>query len=209
MKRREFIALVGGAAVNVPLLARAQQQPERIARIGYLTLIPPARMRVFDDAFREGLRDLGYVEGKNIRIELQTAATIPAVRGDPNQLLQVFFNIINNAVDAMEEVGGGTLTVRTLSERENVVVTFSDTGPGVSEPRLVFDPFYTTKPVGKGTGLGLSICYGIIHDHGGQISCYNRAEGGATFRIELPAVPTLFAPRMFSTHPRGTPAKLS
>jgi len=149
------------------------------------------------------------LRGKNIRIELQTAATIPAVRGDPNQLLQVFFNIINNAVDAMEEVNGGTLTVRTLSERENVVVIFSDTGPGVSEPRLVFDPFYTTKPVGKGTGLGLSICYGIVHDHGGQISCHNRAEGGATFRIELPAVPTLFPPRMFSTHPRGTPTKLT
>jgi len=149
------------------------------------------------------------LRGKNIRIELQTAAAIPAVRGDPNQLLQVFFNIINNAVDAMEEVNGGTLTVRTLSERENVVVIFSDTGPGVSEPRLVFDPFYTTKPVGKGTGLGLSICYGIVHDHGGQISCHNRAEGGATFRIELPAVPTLFPPRMFSTHPRGTPTKLT
>jgi signal transduction histidine kinase len=149
------------------------------------------------------------LRGKNIRIELQTAAAIPAVRGDPNQLLQVFFNIINNAVDAMEEVSGGTLTVRTLSERENVVILFSDTGPGVSEPRLVFDPFYTTKPVGKGTGLGLSICYGLIHDHGGQISCYNRAEGGATFRIELPAVPAMFPSRVFTTLPRGTPVKSS
>jgi signal transduction histidine kinase len=149
------------------------------------------------------------LRGKNIRIELQTAAAIPAVRGDPNQLLQVFFNIINNAVDAMEEVSGGTLTVRTLSERQNVVILFSDTGPGVSEPRLVFDPFYTTKPVGKGTGLGLSICYGLVHDHGGQISCYNRPEGGATFRIELPAVPAMFPSRVFTTPPRGTPAKTS
>ena len=147
------------------------------------------------------------LRGKNIRIELQTAAAIPAVRGDPNQLLQVFFNIINNAVDAMEEVSGGTLTVRTLSETENVVILFSDTGPGVSEPRLVFDPFYTTKPVGKGTGLGLSICYGLVHDHGGQISCYNRPEGGATFRIELPAVPAMFSSRVFTTPPRGAPAK--
>jgi signal transduction histidine kinase len=147
------------------------------------------------------------LRGKNIRIELQTTAAIPAVRGDPNQLLQVFFNIINNAVDAMEEVGGGTLTVRTLRERENVVILFSDSGPGVSEPRLVFDPFYTTKPVGKGTGLGLSICYGLIHDHGGQISCYNRPEGGATFRIELPAVPAIFPPRVFTAPPRETPAK--
>jgi two-component system NtrC family sensor kinase len=149
------------------------------------------------------------LRGKNIRIELQTASAIPAVRGDPNQLLQVFFNIINNAVDAMEEVSGGTLTVRTLRERENVVILFSDTGPGVSEPRLVFDPFYTTKPVGKGTGLGLSICYGLIHDHGGQISCHNRPEGGATFRIELPAVPALFPSRGFAAPPRETPAKPS
>ncbi len=89
----------------------------------------------------------------------------------------------------MQEVGGGTLTVRTLIEKANVVVLISDTGPGIREPRLVFDPFYTTKPVGKGTGLGLSICYGLVHDQGGQISCYNRPEGGATFRIELPAVP--------------------
>jgi signal transduction histidine kinase len=149
------------------------------------------------------------LRGKNIRIELQTGAAIPAVRGDPNQLLQVFFNIINNAVEAMEEVNGGTLTVRTLCERGNVVILFSDTGPGVSEPRLVFDPFYTTKPVGKGTGLGLSICYGLVHDHGGQISCSNRPEGGATFRIELPAAPAMFPSFGISPTPRGTPAKLT
>jgi signal transduction histidine kinase len=149
------------------------------------------------------------LRGKNIRIELQTGAAIPAVRGDPNQLLQVFFNIINNAVDAMEEVNGGTLTVRTLCERGNVVILFSDTGPGITEPRLVFDPFYTTKPVGKGTGLGLSICYGLIRDHGGQISCFNRPEGGATFRIEIPAVPAMFPSPGINPPPHGTPAKLS
>ncbi len=149
------------------------------------------------------------LRGKNIRIELQTGDAIPAVRGDPNQLLQVFFNIINNAVDAMEEVNGGTLTVRTLCEGGNVVILFSDTGPGISDPRLVFDPFYTTKPVGKGTGLGLSICYGLVRDHGGQISCYNRTEGGATFRIEIPAVPAMFPSPGIDLPPRGTTAKLS
>jgi two-component system, NtrC family, sensor kinase len=149
------------------------------------------------------------LRGKNIRIDLQTGAAVPAVRGDPNQLLQVFFNVINNAVDAMEEVSGGTLTVRTFSERGNVVILFSDTGPGISEPRLVFDPFYTTKPVGKGTGLGLSICYGLIRDHGGHISCYNRSEGGATFRIEIPAVPVMFPTPGVKAPPRGTPANLS
>ncbi len=151
------------------------------------------------------------LRGKNIRIEVQTGAGIPEVRGDMNQLLQVFSNIINNAVYAMQEVGGGTLTVRTLFEKGNVVILFSDTGPGLRDPRLVFDPFYTTKPVGKGTGLGLSICYGLIQDQGGQITCYNRPEGGATFRIELPAVPSAFpfSPRSVASPPRNNPAKLA
>jgi hypothetical protein len=60
----------------------------------------------------------------------------------------------------------------------------------MKDPSLVFDPFYSTKPVNKGNGLGLSICYGIIQEHGGLISAYNRPEGGATFRVELPAVAT-------------------
>jgi signal transduction histidine kinase len=151
------------------------------------------------------------LRGKNIRIEVQIGVGIPEVRGDMNQLLQVFTHIINNAVYAMEEAGGGTLTVRTLFEKGNVVILFSDTGPGLRDPRLVFDPFYTTKPVGKGTGLGLSICYGLIQDQGGQITCYNRAEGGATFRIELPAVPAAFpfSPRSVVAPPRDNPAKLA
>jgi signal transduction histidine kinase len=151
------------------------------------------------------------LRGKNIRIDVQTGTGIPEVRGDMNQLLQVFSNIINNAVYAMQEAGGGTLTVRTLFEKGNVVILFSDTGPGMRDPSLVFDPFYTTKPVGKGTGLGLSICYGLIQDQGGQISCYNRPEGGATFRIELPAVPTAFpfSPRSVSPPARSNPAKLA
>lgn len=151
------------------------------------------------------------LRGKNIRIDVQAAAGVPEVRGDMNQLLQVFSNIINNAVYAMQETGGGTLTVKTLFEKGNVVILFSDTGPGMRDPRLVFDPFYTTKPVGKGTGLGLSICYGLIQDQGGQISCYNRPEGGATFRIELPAVPSAFpfAPRSVGPPTRVDPAKLA
>ncbi len=127
------------------------------------------------------------LRNKNIRIEVQTRGILPAVRGDPNQLLQVFFQIISNAVDAMEG-RGGVLTVRAERERDNVMIEFSDTGPGLAEPERVFDPFYTTKPIGKGSGLGLSICYGIIQEHGGTITGFNRVDGGATFRIELPAV---------------------
>jgi len=131
------------------------------------------------------------LRGKNVQIELHVEPTLPGVQGDPNQLLQVFYNIMSNAVDAMEETGGGTLSIRLKRTRSSVILEFSDTGPGIRQPELVFDPFYTTKAVGKGTGLGLSICYGIIQEHGGQITCFNRPEGGATFRIELPAVPAM------------------
>ena len=121
-------------------------------------------------------------------IELQLESVLPGVRGDNNQLMQVFFNIVSNAIDAMAERGGGKLTIRSQRDRGNVIVLFSDTGPGIREPHRVFDPFYTTKPVGKGTGLGLSICYGIVEEHGGKIICYNGQTGGAVFRVELPAV---------------------
>jgi signal transduction histidine kinase len=133
------------------------------------------------------LRSLDLRKSKT-RIELQLESVLPGVRGDGNQLMQVFFNIVNNAVDAMESHEGGVLTVKTARDRGNVIVLFSDTGPGIKEPHRVFDPFYTTKPVGKGTGLGLSICFGIIQEHVGKIMCYNAQTGGAVFRVELPAV---------------------
>ena len=126
------------------------------------------------------------------RIDLQLESVLPGVRGDGNQLLQVFFNIVSNAIDAMEASEGGVLTIKTIRDRGNVVILFSDTGPGIKDPQRVFDPFYTTKPVGKGTGLGLSICFGILQEHAGKILCYNSQQGGAVFRVELPAVLAAF-----------------
>ncbi len=126
------------------------------------------------------------------RVDLQLESVLPGVRGDGNQLMQVFFNIISNALEAMEAANGGVLTIKTIRDRGNVVILFSDTGPGLKDPQRVFDPFYTTKPVGKGTGLGLSICFGIVQEHGGKILSYNRQEGGAVFRVELPAVLAAF-----------------
>ena len=144
------------------------------------------------------------------RVELQLESVLPGVRGDGNQLMQVFFNIISNALDAMEAANGGVLTVKTIRDRSNVVVLFSDNGPGIKEPHRVFDPFYTTKPVGKGTGLGLSICFGIIQEHAGKIFCYNRQEGGAVFRVELPAVLAAFpAKDLQLTSTSAEPAKPS
>jgi signal transduction histidine kinase len=127
------------------------------------------------------------LRGTHIDVEAFAELELPPVRGDANQILQVFFNLISNAVDALEEVGGGKLMIRTECQDSKVIVEFSDTGPGIKSPHQVFDPFFTTKPVGKGTGLGLSICYGIVQEHGGRIECFNPPEGGATFRVEFPA----------------------
>ena len=71
----------------------------------------------------------------------------------------------------------------------NVEVVFEDTGTGIALPERIFDPFYTTKEVGKGTGLGLSICYGIVHEHGGEIVAANRNDvTGASFTVRLPGL---------------------
>jgi two-component system, NtrC family, sensor kinase len=126
------------------------------------------------------------IQSRSIRITCELAPELPLVRGDSNHLLQVFLHILNNAVDALQEVGGGLLHVATRRENEFAVVEVSDTGPGVKEPERIFEPFYTTKPVGQGSGLGLSACYGIIQEHGGTITCYNRPGGGASFVITLP-----------------------
>jgi len=78
------------------------------------------------------------------------------------------------------------LRVSAQQEHDEVIVLFSDSGPGIKEPHRVFDPFYTTKPIGKGTGLGLSAVYGVVQDHLGQITCHNKPEGGAVFLLRLP-----------------------
>jgi PAS domain S-box-containing protein len=124
---------------------------------------------------------------KNIRMHLELAPDLPQTAADPHQLQQVFLNLVNNAVDAvLESASEGDLWVRTALRGERLIIEFTDNGPGVREPSKVFDPFYTTKPVGKGTGLGLSICYGIITEHGGTIRVRNVEPQGAAFTIELP-----------------------
>ena len=122
------------------------------------------------------------------KIEVQTslATELPQISADANQLLQVCLHIATNALQALEEVGGGVFFVKTRRKDDQLILEFSDNGPGVREPERVFDPFYTTRPVGKGAGLGLSACYGIIREHRGSITCANRLEGGTTIRIELP-----------------------
>jgi PAS domain S-box-containing protein len=136
----------------------------------------------------------------NIVLERDTMVDTPSVTADPHQLEQVFLNIINNAVDAILEGGkGGKLKVRIHSHDGQVRIEFLDSGVGIKDPNRIFDPFYTTKSVGKGTGLGLSICYGIIKEHGGDITAHNRPEGGAVVEVRLPA-----SGRVIETEPAVT-----
>ncbi|HEY6369331.1 MAG TPA: PAS domain S-box protein [Candidatus Sulfotelmatobacter sp.] len=114
---------------------------------------------------------------------------LPEVMGDAHQLQQVFLNILNNAYDAVHEVGRpARIEIMSTKAGDAVEVSFRDNGNGISHPDKIFDPFFTTKEVGKGTGLGLSICYGILKEHGGEILCHNNTDRpGATFIVRLPA----------------------
>jgi signal transduction histidine kinase len=159
------------------LLSFAQQTP---GEKSHLELKPLLQRAVQMEGFK--------LENKKISLTVESHDPLPRVLGNPNQLLQAFLQIIENAVDALQEIGGGRLQVSLWRENNEVVVQFADSGPGLRDPERVFDPFYTTKPVGKGTGLGLSATYGVIQDHKGQITCYNRPEGGAAFEIRLPVL---------------------
>ncbi|MCX5884882.1 MAG: PAS domain S-box protein [Proteobacteria bacterium] len=125
----------------------------------------------------------------NIKIVKHLASPLPIIQGNPNQLKQVFMNMMVNAAEAMSE-GGGSLTITTgiNSDPSSIFITFQDTGIGI-DPAIqskIFDPFFTTKEVGKGTGLGLSTSYGIIQSHHGNIQVKSEAGEGATFTIFLP-----------------------
>lgn len=126
----------------------------------------------------------------NIEIDVQMDRSLPEISVDPNQIQQVFVNLLINAADAMEEKGKITITSRLAQEGENgfIELEFKDTGPGISPESIgrVFEPFFTTKPAGKGTGLGLSVSYGIIKKHEGQITVKSEKGKGASFLIRLP-----------------------
>jgi PAS domain S-box-containing protein len=123
----------------------------------------------------------------NIGVEREAPSEPALVVADPHQIEQVFLNIINNAVDAILETGRtGKVKIRVFCQNGHVCTQFTDDGPGLKDAKRIFDPFYTTKSVGKGTGLGLSICYGIVKEHGGDITANNAPEGGAVIEVKLP-----------------------
>jgi two-component system NtrC family sensor kinase len=139
------------------------------------------------------LRLMDSMKGIDYKIELEPS--LPMVWGDPSQLMDVCFHVLGNAADALKDTRGGSIVIRTRAQNGLVRIEVVDDGPGMLEPRRVFDPFYTTKAVGQGTGLGLSVCYGIIRNHQGEIHAENLEGGGARFVIQLPAAPAAITSR--------------
>jgi two-component system NtrC family sensor kinase len=142
--------------------------------------------RVLDETL--ALRDYD-LKINNISVDRDLPPEPALVVADPHQIEQVFLNIINNSVDAILETGRrGKLKIRISCQGGHVSTQFTDDGSGIKDAKRIFDPFYTTKSVGKGTGLGLSICYGIVKEHGGDITANHAPDGGAVIEVRLPAV---------------------
>ncbi len=126
--------------------------------------------------------------GANVTVDRRFASHLPPVRGKPEQLAQIFVNLITNACHAMA-TGGGILSVTTREDPGLVCIALSDSGHGIHADHMpqVFTPFFTTKTSGAGTGLGLAIVKSILDGHGGTIRATSEPGDGATFEITLPA----------------------
>jgi len=183
-RRNDYIAKIYKQALRThhivqSLLSFARQhKPERT---------PVHLNRILDDTLVLREYDMNLAK---IRVHREFDPNLPETGGDFHQLQQVFLNILNNAVDAVSEKEGlGEIWIRTKRAGDHLLVEFSNNGPAVADPHRIFDPFYTTKPIGKGTGLGLSICYGIVKEHGGEIQLRNSSHG-VTFTVVLPLIGT-------------------
>ena len=183
---------------NLPELQRAisqiQTQGKRCKEITHklLSFARKTDATVCDVTLNELLEDvvaLSAQRAKYSMVEIQTdfQENLPPLQSSPSEMQQVFFNLINNALDAMEN-SGGVLKLTSRQKNNHLVVEVSDTGKGIPAANLnrIFDPFFTTKPVGKGTGLGLSICYGIIDKLNGKLECKSTVDVGTTFYVSIP-----------------------
>ena len=121
-----------------------------------------------------------------IQVELNFAQNLPRITLNEGQFKRVFVNLFNNSANALEQAHEKRILVEGRLEGKKVIVRFNDSGPGFTDVSCVFDPFYTTRPVGQGTGLGLSICYGTVKEHNGNIYAQNLQPNGAALTIELP-----------------------
>ena len=148
---------------------------------------------------RETLKLLQRLLGVDVTLITDLSPALSSVLVDPGQIEQVLVNLAVNARDAMPT--GGSLTIRTFQQGDEVVMEVEDTGIGIAAEHHphIFEPFFTTKEHGKGTGLGLATCYGIVRQAGGRIELISAAGAGARFRIILPALPE-------GTEPMHTPS---
>jgi two-component system NtrC family sensor kinase len=149
--------------------------------------------RVTEISVNDMLNEIVYLSSQrakygNIEFKTRLAENLPPISASETEMQQVFLNLVNNAIDALEKTGG-TIWLNSKLVKDEIVVEVVDNGPGIAEANLarIFDPFYTTKPVGKGTGLGLSICYGIIKKIGGDITAHSVKGEGASFRVHIPS----------------------
>ena len=154
---------------------------------------PEKELIDLNDVIDTTLGLVSYELKKNgIELKLDLDPKLPRIVADPNQLQQVFMNLVINAEHAMKESSGPRELKISSGVKEGnsdfVQLNFEDSGPGIPADKLnkIFDPFYTTKPKGEGTGLGLSVSFGIIKEHGGYIYAENSKSGGARFTIDLP-----------------------
>ncbi|MEI7769402.1 MAG: response regulator [Chloroflexales bacterium] len=179
-------------------------QAERAAKIVQNLLIfarehtPERSMVALNEVLRSALALQAYqLRVDNINVQLDLDPDLALTVADPHQLQQVFLNLITNARHAMVERGGrGTLTLRTQvvphpeheADEQMIRIEVADTGVGIPERNLrkIFNPFFTTKPIGQGTGLGLSICFGIVKEHEGQIWAESQVGNGTHVFIDLP-----------------------
>lgn len=129
------------------------------------------------------------LETSNIKVKTKLDYNLPLTMADPEQIQQVFLNIILNAETEMKlNHNKGNLSIKTEKVDDFIRILFEDDGPGIPKENIkkIFNPFFTTREVGEGTGLGLSICHGIVSDHGGKIYVESEEGYGATFYVELP-----------------------
>jgi two-component system NtrC family sensor kinase len=186
--------LAGEHRDSIEVIRSETQRASQVVRdlLAFARRAPAERSAVdINELVERSLRLRGFqVTSARVQLVTELDSQVPAIEADSRQLQQVILNLVTNAIQAMAPRGGGTLTVRTITNDDATVsIEVGDTGPGVpAHARAhIFEPFFTTKPEGEGTGLGLSVSYGIVASHGGEIRVADQPPGtGATFVVTLP-----------------------
>jgi signal transduction histidine kinase len=178
---RELLAAAIGESDRIKSLIRSLQEFNRPSPGRNL----PMDIHICLDAML--LLHKNEFRNKQISVRYNFARDLPLILAVPDQIKQVFLNLLTNAADACQQPGG-VITVTTRYDGDRVAVIIEDTGIGIKEEEmsLIFQPFFTTKPEVKGTGLGLPVCFGIVKEHGGEILIESRPGEGTTCTVWLP-----------------------